>query len=223
MFHILQTMQRKIELIIFDLDGTLVDSRQDIVNAINFMLDKLALAQKTSDEIISYVGNGVLDLIERVLSSDQAELKDKGLDIFKGYYKAHPAVYAHLYPGVNEILDYFKNKQMAVITNRNHNSSVTILKKMGIYPYFADVIGDDNTSCLKPSSCQFDRLLARKAIQDKGKVIMIGDMDIDILAGRAAGILSCVTTYGFGKKEDLERAKPDYMIDDILKLKDIII
>jgi len=216
-------MQRKIELIIFDLDGTLVDSRQDIVNAINFMLNELGLAQKTQNEIISYVGNGILQLIDRVLHPKQAELKKRGLDIFKGYYKAHPADYTYLYPGVGEVLDYFKNKQMAVITNRNYNSSVTILKKLSIYSYFGDVIGDDNTNCLKPSRCQFDILLERKAIQDRQKVIMVGDMDVDILAGRASGILTCVTTYGFGKKEDLEKAKPDYMIDDILKLKDIII
>lgn len=211
------------ELIIFDLDGTLVDSRQDIVNAINFMLNKLTLAEKSLNEIISYVGNGILDLIDRALRPKEAELKDKGLDIFKSYYKAHPADYTYIYPGVKEVLDYFKDKQMAVITNRNHNSSVTILKKMGIYSYFEDVIGDDNTSCLKPSRCQFDRLLKRRMVKDRKKVIMVGDMDVDIIAGRASGITTCVTTYGFGRKEDLEKAKPDYMIDDILKLKDIII
>ena len=216
-------MQRDIELIIFDLDGTLVDSRQDISNAINFMLDKLGMPQKTPDEIISYVGHGILELIDRSLRPREVELREKGLDIFKSYHKAHPADYAYLYPGVEDTLDYFKNKQMAVITNRNHNSSVIMLKKMGIYSYFDDVIGDDNTSCLKPSRCQFDRLLNKKVIRDRKKVIMVGDMDVDIIAGRASGVITCVTTYGFGEKKDLEKAKPDYMIDDISKLKDIIV
>lgn len=216
-------MQREIELIIFDLDGTLVDSRQDIANSINFMLDKLGLSKKTSEEIISYVGYGILELIDRSLSPKEVELKEKGLELFKNYYRAHPADYAYLYPGVKETLDYFKNKQMAVITNRNYNSSVAILKKLGIYSYFADVIGDDNTSCLKPSRCQFDRLLKNKDISNRKEVIMVGDMDVDIIAGRASGVITCVTTYGFGKKEDLEKARPDYMINDILKLQDIIV
>jgi len=213
----------KIELIIFDLDGTLVDSKQDISNAINFMLDELGMLQKTSDEIISYVGHGILELIDRSLRPREVELREKGLGIFKRYYKVHSADYACLYPGVKDTLDYFKSKQMAVITNRNYNSSVTILKKLSIYPYFADVIGDDNTNCLKPSRCQFDKLLNKKEIKDRKKVIMVGDMDVDIIAGRASGVITCVTTYGFGEKKDLEKAKPDYMIDDISKLKDIIV
>jgi len=93
---------------------------------------------------------------------------------------------------------------------------------MGIAAYFKNVIGDDNTSCLKPSRCQFDRLFEKTTVKDKGKVLMVGDMDIDVLAGRASGIVTCAVTYGIGKRQDIERAMPDYIIDDISQLKKII-
>ncbi len=216
-------MKKDIDLIIFDLDGTLVDSRQDIVNAVNFMLDKLGLAEKSMDEIVSYVGYGITGLINKSLYPREAELQEKALGFFRNYYKAHSADYTYLYPGVKKILDHFKKKKMAVITNRNHKSSLNILEKMGICKYFLDVIGDDNTSCLKPSKCQFDRLMKKTSVKDSKRAIMIGDMDVDAIAGRAAGVLTCVNTYGFGKREDIEKVRPDYVIDDISELKSIII
>ena len=213
---------REIKLIIFDLDGTLVDSRQDIVNAVNFMLRSLNLGERPFEEIISYVGKGINELIKSSLGNNADNLKDRALDIFRSYYQDHPSDNAYVYPGVSELLDYFKDKEKAVITNRNHRSSEIILQKMGIAGYFNNVIGDDSTSCLKPSRCQFDRLFEKTTVKDRGKVLMVGDMDIDILAGRASGIVTCAVTYGIGKRQDIERSMPDYIIDDILQLKKII-
>jgi phosphoglycolate phosphatase len=213
---------REIELIIFDLDGTLIDSRQDIVNGINFTLRQLCLEEKSFDEIISYVGKGIEQLIEDVTGNSSTKLTAKALGIFRDYYKKHPADHAYIYSGVKEVLDFFYKKQKFVVTNRNHNSSVALLRGMGLSNYFADIIGDDDTSCLKPSKCQFERLFKELSIKDKGRVIMVGDMDIDVLAGRAAGIITCAVTYGIGKKDDIKRAMPDYMIDAMLELKDII-
>lgn len=216
-------MKKKIELIIFDLDGTLVDTSRDIIAAVNFMLKRLGLSQKKTEEIISYVGRGVTDLIDKALSPNHLELRDRGFVLFRQYYKEHPADYTRLYPGVRDILDYFKDKKKAVITNRNHNSSLTILKRLGIYSYFSEIIGDDNTSCLKPSRCQFEKLMSRHAVKNRQEIIMIGDMDVDIMAGRASGVITCVATYGFGRIKDLKRAEPDYIIDDILRLKQIVL
>jgi phosphoglycolate phosphatase len=213
---------RAIELIIFDLDGTLVDSRKDIVNAANFMLESLGFNKKPFDEIVSYVGKGVKALIKNALGKNEDGLSDKALEIFKSYYIQHPADYAYLYPGVIETLKHFDRKKKAVITNRNHKSSETILEKMGIADYFEDIIGDDNTTCLKPSKCQFDKLFDKLSLRNRGKVIMVGDMDIDILAGRAAGVSTCAVTCGLGKRLDIERSMPDYIIDEMTQLKDII-
>ncbi len=213
---------REVDLIIFDLDGTLVDSRQDIVNGINFMLKQLSFREKPFDEIISYVGRGVEELVKDSIGKDKFELRLKALDIFKNYYKMHPADYAYIYPGVKDMLVYFDGKDKAVITNRNHNSSITMLEKMGVAGFFKSIIGDDNTSCLKPSRCQFDRLFEEINVRDRQKVLMVGDMDIDVLAGKASGIATCAVTYGIGKRQDIEHAVPDYIIDDIRELKKII-
>ena len=213
---------KNIELIIFDLDGTLVDSKQDIINAINFMLKEMSLPGKSGKEIISYVGKGINELLVRSLESQDTDVNNKGRVLFKSYYKKHPADHAYLYKGVKETLKYFKNKQKAVITNRNHKSALNILKKMDIDTYFTQTIGDDNKLCLKPNKGQFDKLFDILSVKKKDKIIMVGDMDVDIIAAKASGVLTCAVTYGFGKLDDIRKLKPDYIIDSISELKNII-
>ncbi len=210
-----------VELIIFDLDGTLIDSRQDIANAVNFTLRKVGLTEKSLTEISSYIGMGVEDLIRKSLADKQSTLFKKAISIFEQYYRKHSTDNSTLYPGVKEILNFFKNKKKLIITNRNREFAILTLKTTGIYDYFEDTIGGDDTSCMKPSSCPLDRFSQRLDI-NKERTIMVGDMDIDILTGRRAGIITCAVTYGIGKIEDILRAKPDYIIDNLLKLKEII-
>ena len=213
---------KNVELIIFDLDGTLVDSKQDIINAINFMLKERSLPEKSDEKIIFYVGKGINELLVRSLGSQDTDVNNKGLALFKSYYKKHPADHAYLYKGVKETLKYFKNKQKAVITNRNHKSALNILKKMGIDTHFTQTIGDDNKLCLKPNKGQFDKLFDNLSVKKKDKIIMVGDMDVDIIAAKASGVLTCAVTYGFGKLDDIRKLKPDYIIDSISELKNII-
>jgi phosphoglycolate phosphatase len=213
---------REIDLLVFDLDGTLVDTRKDIVNAANFMLTSLNFDAMPGEKIISYVGRGIREFIGNFFSDNSNGLKDEAFRIFKAYYKEHPADNSFLYTGVHETLEYFKCKEKAVVTNRGHGSSEDILKKMNIDCYFNHIIGDDNTNCLKPSRCQFDRLFQKSFAKDRKKAIMIGDMDIDILAGRASEIWTCAVTYGLGSRYDIEKSSPDYIIDDICELKNII-
>ena len=211
---------RFVDLIIFDLDGTLIDSRQDIANAVNFTLREVGLGQKSISEISSYIGMGVEDLVKKSLGSRQDLLK-KALDILEQYYRKHSADNSVLYPGVKEVLEYFKTKRKIIVTNRNYEFAILTLKATGINEYFQDIIGGDDIGCMKPSSCPLDRTLCRLDI-NKQKAIIVGDMDIDILAGKRAGIITCAVTYGIGKKEDILKVKPDYTIDNLLRLKEII-
>ena len=126
-----------------------------------------------------------------------------------------------LYPGVLETLEYFKNKRKIIITNRNYDFAIITLKALGISEYFEEIIGGDDIGCMKPASCPIDKSMHKLAI-DKERAIMIGDMDIDVLAGRGSGMATCAVTYGIGKKEDILEANPDYIIDNILQLKGII-
>lgn len=212
---------RYVELIIFDLDGTLVNSRQDIVNAVNFTLKGFGLEQKSALEISSYIGKGVEELIRKSLDGRQDVLLDRALSMFEQYYKRHSTDSTCLFPNVKEVLEYFRNKRKVIVTNKKYEFALSTLKALGIHSYFENIIGGDDIGCMKPSSCPLDRTM-HKLNMDKEKSIMVGDMDIDVLAGKSAGIITCAVTYGIGKKEDIIKAKPDYIIDNLIKLKDII-
>ena len=210
-----------IDLIIFDLDGTLVDSREDIANAVNFTLKQIGLKEKSISEISSYIGKGIEDLIRGSLGNRQEALLNRALSIFIEYYRKHSTDNTVLYPNVKEVLEYFKNKRKAIVTNRNYEFALTALNKLGIQDYFENVVGGDDIGCMKPSSCPLDRSM-EGLNANKEEAIIVGDMDIDIVAGKRAGITTCGVTYGIGKKEDIIKAKPDFIIDDIINLKNII-
>lgn len=210
-----------VDLILFDLDGTLVDSRKDIANAVNFTLNKLGFETKSIEEISSYIGGGVESLISKSIGRDNGNLFDRALSVFEEYYRKHSTDESRLYAGVKETLEYFRNKRKIVVTNRNYEFAVITLKILGIYDCFEDITGGDDASCLKPSSCPLDRAVD-KFKADKNKTIIIGDMYLDILAGKRAGIVTCAVTYGIGKKGDILKANPDYIVDNIIELKKII-
>jgi len=210
-----------IDLIIFDLDGTLIDSRRDIANAVNHTLKEVGLEEKSVSEISSYIGTGVEDLIRRSLGKKQDSLFKKALSVFIEYYREHCLDNTYLYSGVKDVLEYFKNKRKVIVTNRRYETAILALRKLGVYNYFEDVLGGDDLGYLKPSSCLLDEVIHRLNIE-KERTIIVGDMDVDILAGKRAGITTCAVTYGIGKKGDILKTKPDYIIDNILKLKGII-
>lgn len=209
-----------IKLIIFDLDGTLVDSKDSIASAVCFVLKEVGAKEKGKTEIISYIGSGVDDLIRKSLGKDQEHLFATTKAIFEDYRKRFPNN-SPLYPGVKKMLEYFQHKRKAIVTNRKREFALVTLKALNIYDYFEDITGGDDVECMKPSSCPLDKTLLRFNM-DKEATMIVGDMDLDILAGKEAGIVTCAVTYGIGRKEDIIKTKPDYIIDDILKLKEII-
>lgn len=212
----------KAELVIFDLDGTLVDSKDDIINSVNYTLKKLGLKEKKPGLITGYIGWGVEALIGDSLGKENLKLKDKALDIFKEYYRKHATDKTSLYPGVKEILENLKNKRKVIITNRNYEFTISTLEFFEIFEYFDHIEGGDNIECAKPSPCPLDKIVDKFGVEKK-KSIIIGDMHLDILAGKRSGIITCGVTYGIGRKKDILDAKPDYVIDSLPELKEIII
>jgi len=210
-----------IDTIIFDVDGTLVDSRKDIVNAVNFTLRKLRLPERRPEIIVSYIGRGVRDLLNKSLGSKNHAFVEDALKIFSEYFPEHSADESTLYPHVEEILKYFKNKKKFVITNRKKGFADVTLRKLGIRDYFEEIVGADDENFTKPSACPLHKLSSKLEIK-KTKTIMVGDMDIDIRTGKNFGIKTCWVTYGLGNREDVDKVKPDYIIDDMIELKNII-
>lgn len=211
---------RYIDLIFFDLDGTLVDSKEGIVQAVNYALKQVGLKEKPVEEIAAFIGTGEEDLIRKSLGLAHQDLFEKARNLF-GDYRRSFTDNVSLYPGVKEMLEYFKNKKKIIVTNRKHEFALLTLKALGIDKYFQDIIGGDDANCLKPSSCPLDKIIHRLKMTKK-QAIMVGDMDIDVLTGKNAGILTCAVTYGIGKKEDILASSPDYVIDDIARLKELI-
>lgn len=210
-----------VDVIFFDVDGTLVDSREDIASAINYTLTRLGLREKPLDEIASYIGTGVKDLVEKSIGMDNISLADDALKIFSDYYVERSHDKSYLYPHVKEVLDYFRKKRKYILTNRYSKFADRTLAGLGIRNYFLSIIGGDDENCLKPSRCVLDSVLPKLKI-DKDRALIVGDMAIDVMTGRNSGIKTCWVTYGLGKAEEIRPLKPDYIIDDIAELKKLI-
>lgn len=215
-------VKKYIEAAIFDLDGTLVDSKKDIIMSVNYMLKALGIKEKPEKVIQSYIGIGRDKLISDALGHNATpKIVENGTAIFEKHYARHMFDTTQLFPGVREILDYLKDKKLMIVTNKNHAPSVKTLKHFGVDRYFSKVIGGDDKNCRKPDGCPIRNLIMEEGIP-LDRAIMIGDSDIDIKAGKIAGIATCGLTYGIGLIADIKKASPDYILDDIRQLKNII-
>jgi HAD superfamily hydrolase (TIGR01549 family) len=211
-----------ISLLIFDLDGTLVDSKKVIINSVNFALKKLNLKLKTYREIEPYLGIGVNYLIKKVTESENTTIINKGVNYFNDYWKDHLKNESRLFPGVRNTLEYFKTKNMLILSNGTIDIIRKILENFKLDKYFDDIITGDEEDCIKPTACPVNKALNIHNIKNKEETLIIGDMDIDIKAGKEAGILTCGVTYGMGKRKDLIKSNPDFLIDRITELRSII-
>ncbi|MCF7870576.1 MAG: HAD family hydrolase [Candidatus Omnitrophica bacterium] len=212
----------KIDTVIFDLDGTLIDSKEDIISAVNYTLKTLGNDPKPAREITPFIGTGSKDLIKKSLGkANNGRKAEKAHSIFVDYFRKHSYDKTVLFPHVKEVLDYLSNKNLFILTNRSKNLAKEALNHFRIYKYFKDIDGGDSDKCRKPSACPVNKFFAIHKI-DKTKSMIVGDMDIDIKTGKAAGIYSCGFTGGIGKRKDIEEVNPDYLIDDLLELKNII-
>lgn len=209
------------DTIFFDVDGTLVDSRKDITNAVNHALGTLGFRKLSVETVVSYVGTGVKDLIRKCFGTDDEAIVEKGDKLYWSYFMEHAVDESVLYPHAREILEYLKDKRKFILTNRYKDFAEATLKGLGIIGYFEEIIGGDDENCMKPLACLFDRIVPRLKV-DRNSALIIGDMDIDIQAGKNSGIKTCWITHGLGRVEDIRDLKPDYIIEDLMELKEII-
>jgi phosphoglycolate phosphatase len=202
------------ELLIFDLDGTLVDSRLDLANAVNAMRNHLGMSTLTNQVVYTYVGNGAPVLVRRALGEQATEPElAKGLAFFMEYYAAHDLEYTVLYPGVRESLDRFRDagKRMAVLTNKPTQMSNHILQGLGVDGHFFRVFGGDSFEHKKPDPIGVETLM-REAGVDRTRTMMVGDSAVDVATARHAGIACCGVTYGF-QPESLADPAPELLVD----------
>ena len=204
-----------IKLIMFDLDGTLVDTSKDITNALNYAIKPYGLKDLTVEDTIKMVGEGITRLIEKVLSDEKSQWRDEVIKRFLAYYSEHLIDYSSVYPHVRETLEKLNGYKKAVISNKKENLSMKLLDKLGLLKHFNLVIGSDTTSERKPSPIPVIHVFTKLCI-DPHESIIVGDSNYDIEAGKKAGIKTVAVTYGYRERHYLLDA--DYIIDTIKDL-----
>lgn len=216
-----------LKLLIFDLDGTLTDTAQDIADAINYALKPFGQKKYSVEETKAMVGSGISKLLESLLPAVPpqervirgASAKEIVINRFLEYYSEHLLDNTKAYPYVKETLSKLGNYKKAVVSNKRETLSKSILEGLGILEFFDIVFGSDSVREKKPSPVPILDLMKRFGIP-KNEAIIIGDSNYDIEAGKAAGIRTVAVTYGFRSREVLKDA--DFIIDSFNELPDII-
>jgi len=211
---------KKIDLLIFDLDGTLVDSRRDLANSVNFALNALGLPPLQIEEVMSHVGDGLKKLMDRSLPKDRLQKIDEAIDIFRSHYREHLLDSSAFYPKVENVLNHFQDKKIAVVSNKPEEFTRLILEGLQAADFFEIILGGDSLSVMKPDPQPILHILNQLNISPD-KAAIVGDETTDVEAGKTAKIWTCAVTYGLKEKEVLLKMKPDFMIDDIVELQKI--
>ncbi|HTS68812.1 MAG TPA: HAD family hydrolase [Terriglobia bacterium] len=208
---------KQVRLLVFDLDGTLVDSKQDLALSVNAMRREMGLAPLPLDQIASYVGHGVTLLVRRSLGTLATdENVEKGLAFFLSYYRDHMLDNTAPYPGVGEALEKLAGHKMAVLTNKPVHFSREMLTRLGFASHFEYIYGGNSFPQKKPDPAGLYKLMEDLQISARA-TLMVGDSDTDVLTGRNAGVWTCGVTYGFGA-HTLQAVPPDLVIDDMREL-----
>lgn len=215
------------DLLIFDLDGTLIDSKQDLVNSVNATLAARGRLPLADDQVAAYVGNGAPMLVKRALEAagsiaTEAELAES-LQFFLDYYRAHMLDYTVLYPGVREALDRLRQAgvALAVLTNKPVKFSVSLVEGLGLENHFFRVYGGNSFEEKKPHPVGIQRLMEESRISPAG-TIMVGDSAVDVLTARAANVRACGVSWGF-QPHTFAEVQPDFVIDDMRTLAEIVL
>lgn len=210
----------RVELLIFDLDGTLADTRQDLTDAVNFVLHKFKRKPIDVSTVMSYVGDGMVVLLQRALKNYSNADVDRAKEYFHEYYSRHLLDSTRLYPGISRVLEHFDKKVLAVLSNKPQYYTEIILQRFGIYDRFQMVIGGKVGFERKPSPQAIWHILQETGIP-ASKAAIIGDTKNDIIAGKQAGIYTCAVTYGFRSTEELQQAHPHFLVDRPAQLMEI--
>lgn len=210
-----------VRALIFDLDGTLIDSKLDLVLAVNAAMTYMGRPELDHETIAAYVGNGAPVLMRRALGTNANDEEcQRALDFFLRYYREHMLDNTVAYPGVREGLAAMNGRAMAVLTNKPVRISKIILDGLGLGAYFRFVYGGNSFETKKPDPYGVNLLLKDFGVGPR-EAVVVGDSDVDVQTARNAGTWACGVSYGLGSHK-LAEFPPDVMLDSLEELPTIL-
>jgi phosphoglycolate phosphatase len=212
-----ERIRGRVRAFVFDLDGTLIDSKMDLVDSVNAMLRETERPEQPAELVASYIGHGAPHLIASVLGSGWNEQqRQEALEIFLRHYREQMLVMTRPYAGVIEGLRALGGAPVAVLTNKPLQMSEVILKGLNLRPFFRAVYGGDSFEKKKPDPTGALSILEALGVSPS-QVAMVGDSDVDIQTARNAGMLAVGVTYGFGQ-HNRQLCPADLYVDSLLEL-----
>ena len=219
------------KLVIFDLDGTLIDSRLDLVHSVNAMLRNFERPELPDEVVASYVGDGAPMLVRRALGDPEDERFFKqALEFFLSYYREHKLDHTTVYAGIPEALRQIRangadrngrTRKMAVLSNKPVNPSRAIVDALGLAEFFVHVYGGNSFETKKPDPLGVRTLLKATGTAPE-QAMIVGDSSIDVLTGKNAGIATCGVTYGFAP-HTLCEVPPDVTVESPKELEGLFV
>jgi len=222
----------RVRLLVFDLDGTLIDSRLDLIHSVNAMLQHIGRPALDGHVIASYVGDGAPALVRRAIGDTNDEaLFRAAMEYFLGYYRIHKLDHTTVYAGMAETLAGLADpsrgnpskgvrRQMAVLSNKPVNPSRDIVQALGLGEFFVRIYGGNSFLTKKPDPLGVQTILHETGVA-ADEALIIGDSSIDVLTGRNAGMWTCGVTYGFAP-HSLEEVPPDVLIETPRELDELL-
>lgn len=209
------------KLIFYDLDGTLVDTREDIVLSAQHMLREMNAPQLSGAEIQRYVGRGLYHLVGNCLKTQDMKQIEKAGKIYRKYYGEHMMDNSRLYPDALSVLEYFNGRKQAVVTNKPNPFARDMMNQLGVAKFFTDIVAGDAEYPKKPNPAALLAIMKRENAAPQ-ESLFIGDSIVDIETSRNAGVDVAVVLHGFNTEDELQSARPDLMAKDFTVLREQI-
>jgi phosphoglycolate phosphatase len=210
----------KVDLLVFDLDGTLVSSAGDLAASVNHTLETLGLPALSQDAVRDFIGDGVKILMQRALGPAPDHF-DRAMGLFTTHYGEHLLDRTLCYPDVLDVLDHFAGKKKVIVTNKLEGFTLKIAQGLGFAEWFVEIIGEDTTPFKKPDP-RLLQLVMEKWGATPERTVVIGDGVNDILLARNAGALSCACLNGITGREKLLALAPDITCETLSDLKTLL-
>lgn len=210
-----------VDLIVFDLDGTLADTLPDLTAAANFACRRLGLPEHPPEAIRQMIGGGERKLIQRVVGPNHQDRVEECLKLYLEHYTRHNGNLTKVYPDVVETLEQLSHKRLAVLSNKLERLTRQALEVTGLAKFFEVIRGGGTDLPLKPAPDPLVALLSDLKVEPK-RTLMVGDKVADIQTGRGAKAFTAAVTYGYGDLETLTGASPDFLLPQLSRLPEIL-